>query len=68
MENMLSNAIAFIVGAVVGAGAAYLVLRNNPRIVEQLKESLDKARAEEAKYREKYEELIAKIKLKVNGE
>ena len=43
----------------------YFVLRNNPQIVKELEESLAKAKAEAAKYREQYEALVAKIKLKI---
>ena len=54
-----------LVFGVIGAGAMFLILRNNPQIVKELEESLAKAKAEAAKYREQYEALVAKIKLKV---
>lgn len=65
MNEFLVYLLVFVAGGIVGAVAEYLVLRNNPQIVKELEESLAKAKAEAAKYREQYEALVAKIKLKV---
>jgi len=65
MKEFFVYLLVFVAGGVVGGVAEYLVLRNNPQIVKELEESLAKAKAEAAKYREQYEALVAKIKLKV---
>lgn len=65
MTLFLYCLLFFVLGAVVGGLAEYLILRNNPKIVKELEESLAKAKAEAVKYREQYEALVAKIKLKV---
>ncbi len=65
MTLFLYCLLFFVLGAVAGGVAEYLVLRNNPQIVKELEESLAKAKAEAVKYREQYEALVAKIKLKV---
>jgi len=65
MTLFLYCLLFFVLGAVVGGLAEYLILRNNPKIVKELEEGLAKAKAEAAKYREQYEALVAKIKLKV---
>jgi len=65
MKELFIYILVFVAGGVAGGVAEYLVLRNNPQIVKELEESLAKAKAEAAKYREQYEALVAKIKLKV---
>lgn len=65
MNEFLVYLLVFVAGGIAGGVAEYLVLRNNPQIVKELEESLAKAKAEAAKYREAYETLVAKIKLKV---
>lgn len=65
MKEFFVYLLVFVAGGVAGGVAEYLVLRNNPQIVKELEESLAKAKAEAARYRQAYEELVAKIKLKV---
>lgn len=65
MKELFIYILVFVTGGVAGGVVEYLVLRNNPQIVKELEESLAKAKAEAAKYREQYEALVTKIKLKV---
>lgn len=65
MKEFFVYVLVFLCGGIVGGVVEYFVLRNNPKIVKELEESLAKAKAEAVKYREQYEALVAKIKLKV---
>lgn len=66
MNVVLYCILAFVAGGVAVGVTEYFVLRNNPQIVKKLEEDLAKVKGDAAKYREAYEELLTKIKLKAN--
>jgi len=67
MNGFLVYLLVFVAGGIIGAVAEYLILRNNPQIVKDLEKSLAKAKAEAAEYRKVYEDLVTKLKNKVEG-
>jgi len=67
MNEFLVYLLVFVAGGIVGAVAEYLVIRNNPQIAKKLEEELAKAKSEAAEYRKAYEDLVTKLKNKVEG-
>ncbi len=64
MKEFFVYLLVFVAGGVVGIVAEYFILRNNPKIVKKLEEELANVKAEAARYRQAYEDLVRKIKEK----
>lgn len=64
MKEFFVYLLVFVAGGVVGIVAEYFILRNNPKIVKKLEEDLANVKAEAARYRQAYEDLVRKIKEK----
>ena len=65
MKEFFVYVLVFLCGGIVGGVVEYFVLRNNPKIVKELEAKFEEARAEAARYRKAYEELVQKLQEKL---